>query len=369
MQDILFVRSAPLNVTPAVERYARFLRRTGRGKPLLGLELDYGQPRPPVDFVDELHSLRRPFKGMAQRAVAMLAWQAFQVRTLVRLRPDVIQFCDVFSVGPALLAKLLWRAKVIYDIRDVAKLAVSHRGWLTAQTLGLVEAIGTMASDAVIVVDRPLVEALPRRVRAECFVVPNTPPQDLFTEATFSENDRLCVNLAGFISHRRNLEAWCAVAARRTDVVLDLYGTIADDQTRDVLARHGLADVKRLKHADALERTRGCDAVALMYDPSIGINRYAAPNKYYEALMFAKPIVCAEGMGLAAEVREWDCGFVLPYGDEGALERALERLKELSERRRLGDNARRLFVDRYKGRGEMEMRRLYAKVGIAIAPT
>lgn len=364
MIDLLLTRSGPLNVTPAVERYARQLRRSGFTGSMHGMELDYGEPRPRVDFVDALHTFRRPFQGTVRRIVALLGWQLFQVVTLVRLRPRVIQFCDVFSVFPSLLAKLLWRARLVFDIRDVVKLAASHHGRGAALFLGSIEALGALWSDAVVVVDQPLVDAMPRRVRQECFVIPNAPLQDLFTGPSFSGDGKVRVNLAGFISFRRNLAAWCGIRERNTNLILDLYGTIADEETRGILDRHGLADVVRVSHQEALERTRTCDAAALMYDPSIGINRFAAPNKYYEALMFGKPIICAEGMGLAAEVEKWDCGMVLPYGNEHALEDAVKRLSTPGERERLGANARRLFIEAYRGRGEREMTRLYSRLGI-----
>lgn len=366
MTEILFIRSAPLNVTPAVGRYARFLRSTGGAKTLHGLELDYGQPRPAVDFVDELHTLRRPFQGTLQRVMAMLAWQLYQLRILFRLRPRLIQFCDVFSVPAVLVAKLLLGARLVFDIRDAARLAVSHRGWLVGHLLGALEGIGALASDAVIVVARPLAAALPPSVRDGCFVIPNAPPVDLYKAPRFSDDGRLRVNLSGFVSYRRNLEAWCAVSTRRKRLALDLYGNVADEATQRILEMYGIPAVLRLDHAEALKRTEDCDAVTLMYDPSIEINRFAAPNKLYEALMLGKPIVCAVGMRMADELLEWDCGLAVPYGDVDALEAAVERLSNIDERARLGGNARNLFLERYSGCAEREMTRLYTQLGLTL---
>lgn len=362
--EVLMVRSAPLNVTPAIERYVQALRKFEFTGGISGLELDYGTPRPPVAFVDRVSSFGHAFERTSERIVALGLWQLFQVACFARQRPRLIQFCDVFSVLPAVVSKFLFGSRLVFDIRDVASLSVSHRGPFVAWVLGTVESFGANLSDAVVVVDDPLLEVLPPSARSRTFVIPNTPSIDLFKDFVFSSDDGLRVNLAGFISHRRNLEAWLIVRSRVPRLALDMYGTIADETTRRMLDAVGLGAVEKLDYAASLNRTVYADAIALMYDPSIGINRYAAPNKYYEGLMLGKPIVCAEGMGLAREVVDWRCGFAVPYGDPDALEKVVECLREPSERLRLGKNARELFLSRYAGRAEREMSRLYRQIGL-----
>ena len=45
-----------------------------------------------------------------------------------------------------------------------------------------------------------------------------------------------------------------------------------------------------MSHSDAMARMEASDAVALLYDPSVVANRYAAPNKFYEAMMIGRPV-------------------------------------------------------------------------------
>jgi glycosyltransferase involved in cell wall biosynthesis len=357
----MFVRSAPLDCTPAVARYMTFLRDAGFLGRLRGLE--YGFREREATSADVI-TMRRSFGNSRERVVGLLAWQVFQIRALVRERPELVQFCDVFSALPALLAKYILGARLIFDIRDNAKPSLRHKGWLISELVGALESLTALSSDAVVVVNNPLKATLPSVAARTAFVIPNVPLTDQFDGYRFSESGPLVANLAGFVSFRRNLEAWCAVQASSARIKLDLYGDVADAQTGAILAQYSLRDVKRCSHREAIERMRQADVVSLMYDPSIAINRFATPNKYFEALMLGKPVICATGMRLADELAGAGCGLAVEYGDRAALAAALERLSDITERRRMGTAARQLFEHEYLGTAERTMRRLYQAVGV-----
>jgi glycosyltransferase involved in cell wall biosynthesis len=357
----MFVRSGPLDTTPAVARYMSFLRGAGFGGSLRGLEYGF---RERDSSSPDVITMRGSFRNSRERVVGLLAWQVFQVRALLKERPELVQFCDVFSAMPALVAKYVFGARLIFDIRDNAKPSMRHRGWLISEVVGAVESLTALASDAVVVVNNPLKASLPTEAARSAFVIPNVPLTDQFDGFRFSETGPLVANLAGFVSFRRNLEVWCAIQASSHRIKLDLYGDVADAQTAAILAKHSFRDVKRCSHREAIERMRHADVVSLMYDPSIAINRYATPNKYFEALMLGKPVICAAGMRLADELIGAGCGLAVEYGDQLALSAALERLSDLTERRRMGAAARELFEHEYLGAAERTMRRLYQAVGV-----
>ncbi len=364
LEVIVFVRSASLGVTPAVSRYVSALREFGFGGLIQGLELAYLGRRSSLEGLQATTSMSSPFETTRQRAIALLRWQVFQLVTLWRLRPRVIQLCDVFSVAPAVAAKFLFGSVLVFDIRDNAKLAVGHRSHGLGLLLGAVEAVGALASDEVIVVSLPLKAILPARARAKATVVPNAPAADSFCELRFSEGKTLRVNLSGFVSFRRNLDAWLRAAVSDGGVTLDLYGNVADERTAEILRQYGMSPVLPCGREDAIHRMQAADVVSLMYDPAIEINRFAAPNKLYEALMLGKPVLCARGMRMAEELEERDCGFAVDYGDEGALREAIARLRAPGARERMGANGRRLFVESYRGVAAMNIRSLYERLGL-----
>lgn len=361
---IAFVRSGPLNMTPAIERSVSFLRASGVRGDIFGIELDFQPNRPPVTFVDHMDSLAASYRNTRQRVWMMARWQVFQVLRLLRRRPEVIQFSDVFSAIPALLAKWLRGARLIYDVRDPARLTLRHWGRVISALLGWLEDFAAARSDVVIQVSQPLRDLLDDSIREHTVVVPNAPQEDAYSGLHFSTDGVLRISLAGFISHRRNLDAWCELARTEPDVALDLFGAVYEEQTRDILDRYGLPHPRGISHAEAIGRMATSDAVSIMYDPSIEVNRYTAPNKFYDALMLGKPIVCAEGLLLGKEIAEAGCGLIVPYGAAAALSRAVAELRDPGARRRMGEAARRHFVRHYLGSSVSARAEVYRRAGV-----
>jgi len=143
----------------------------------------------------------------------------------------------------------------------------------------------------------------------------------------------------------------------------DLVIACEDTGARLVVAGHGpdeaeLANVIESSHAatflgtisydEVLDQTARCQVVAALYDPAVPNNRFAAPNKLFEAMMFEKPVLVSEGTLAADIVREVGCGIVVPYGDREALKRALEKLMLSSEEASaMGARGRAAFEQRY----------------------
>ena len=107
--------------------------------------------------------------------------------------------------------------------------------------------------------------------------------------------------------------------------------------------------------------------VAALYDPNVPNNRYAAPNKVFEAMMCAKPVITSDGIAITDLVRSVGCGVVVPYGDRAALQRALEQLMlSPAECDRLGARGRAAFESGYQWKA-MEAR-LVGAYGTLLGP-
>src|SRR5207247_10991631 len=92
------------------------------------------------------------------------------------------------------------------------------------------------------------------------------------------------------------------------------------------------------------------------YDPKITNNRYASPNKLFEAMMCEKPFLTNAGTYAARIVDREGCGIVVPYGDVAAIRKAISQLQHnrtLSVE--LGVRGRRAYDERYNW-AEMERR-------------
>ncbi|HEY5538271.1 MAG TPA: glycosyltransferase, partial [Thermoplasmata archaeon] len=99
---------------------------------------------------------------------------------------------------------------------------------------------------------------------------------------------------------------------------------------------------------EVLESSAMADVIVALYDPAIPGNRLASPNKLFEAMMFAKPVIVSDGTRMAEVVREAGCGIVVPYGDRRALQTGLERLMlSPSEASAMGARGRAAYEAKY----------------------
>ena len=164
--------------------------------------------------------------------------------------------------------------------------------------------------------------------------------------------------------------------------LLDLLAACESTGARLIVAGHGPDESVLLPHLESspasmflgtvpydevLRRTAASHVVAALYDPNVPNNRYAAPNKVFESMMCARPVITSDGIAIADLVRSVGCGVVVPYGDRAALQRALEQLMlSPAECERLGARGRAAFESGYQWKS-MEAR-LVAAYGTLLGP-
>lgn len=81
----------------------------------------------------------------------------------------------------------------------------------------------------------------------------------------------------------------------------------------------------RQTYTNVLAIENACDILIAMYNPAIRNHVFAAPNKFYEAVMLGKPIIMARNTGLDDLVEKYGIGIVVPYSTDG-LSDGLEKL-------------------------------------------
>ena len=109
-------------------------------------------------------------------------------------------------------------------------------------------------------------------------------------------------------------------------VELVLAGPVIDRNIMDEIAAHP-ASVKYIgwipTYEEILNRSMSADMLFRFSDPALPTkNKYASPNKLFEAMMCGKPILVSDDSSMAGIVRQNNCGLVVPYGDVGGNKRS-----------------------------------------------
>jgi glycosyltransferase involved in cell wall biosynthesis len=301
----------------------------------------------------------------------LLRWQWHLFFWLARHHQefDLIHACDFDTVFPALLCKWLWGKSVIYDIFDFyADHLRATPGWLK-RIIRFTDLKAIGWADGLILADDSRWEQIRGANPRHSAVIYNSPASiNLRKGSTPPKSPELSLRIAyiGLLQVERGLLEMLDVLKVHPEWHLDLAG-FGGDETLIQDACQGLQNCQwygRVQYDQALQLSQDAGVLFATYDPAIPNHRYSSPNKVFEAMMLAKPIIVARNTNMDRIIEQADCGIVVEYGDRTALASALECLQKDPElRQRLGSNGLRAYQTTYSW-DEMEKRlgKLYAEV-------
>jgi glycosyltransferase involved in cell wall biosynthesis len=368
---VLICRSNPIAPDPRVEKIAHALRSFGYQASLLGWDRSGELPENAVLQVREgedgnlsegEHSILiyrlpivAPFGHGLDNLPNLLRWQWGMLGWLTRRRQDydLIHACDFDTILPALYCKWRWGKKVVYDIFDFYADHLRATPFWLKRLIRFVDIRAIGWSDALILADDSRWEQVAGAQPKLSAVIYNSPsqtdvPPHLYSNGGGGEGLRLAY--IGLLQVERGLMEMLDVLHRHSEWVLDLAG-FGGDEDKIRAASESLPNVHwhgRIPYDQALELSRAADVLFATYDPAIPNHRYSSPNKVFEAMMLAKPIIVARSTNMDRIIEQEKCGVVVDYGDIADLEEALLRLqKDPALRQRLGENAFQAYRSTY----------------------
>lgn len=167
-----------------------------------------------------------------------------------------------------------------------------------------------------------------------------------------NHEDRLKIAYVGILAGGRLLPELLQVVAENRELELHVggFGGLEGTVKRYAETYGNIFWYGKLPYGETLALERACDVMTAIYDPSVPNHRYAAPNKFYEALLLGKPLIMARGTGFDEIPEKEGIGVGIEYGAEGLRTglRALNaRRAEFGE---IGKRARALYEREYSWR-------------------
>ena len=355
---VVITRANSLASDPRVMKIARALREGGYEVMLVGWNMVGDQPD--FEHLDGFACYRLAVPARFGRGMVnmfhQLRWQIALFSWLTRHRHeyDLIHACDFDTVLAALGCKMFFRKKVVYDIFDFYADMLRATPGLVKRAIHFVDIRAINTADALILADDARFEqvrgAHPRRSVVIYNALEDLPPAEQKTQEPEDTKRGMRLAYFGNLQVERGLLELLEVLTSHPEWRLDLGG-FGGDKTLIQSKASQLANVTwhgQVPYERVLELSHLADILFATYDPRILNNRYASPNKLFEAMLLGKPIIVAQGTNMDRIVLETGCGVVVPYGSPSDLESALQSLQEKPElRRQLGANARRAFETTY----------------------
>ena len=230
---------------------------------------------------------------------------------LVR-RPNnvIILACDFDSALPTCLASIFRPSlKFVYDIHDDFSLRYKFPLVLKYMIFKIDTFIKRRAQ-TVIHVDANRV----RQGDVNYRIIPNIPPpKKRKTTQKKHTSSRLVFGYAGLLSNGRGLESMYNFFYDNQHCKLILAGNIVSHYGTKLSMLNNVEYLGNIEQDSLFQKLDNCDALFCLYDPTLEINRLAASNKVYDALMLNKPVIINEGLLISDLVEEHGLGIVIPY--------------------------------------------------------
>lgn len=336
-----------------VNKYHNYYERAGLNYTIVGWDRGgKGWEKEHYDFfkyqagedVGGLKAIRNHFK-----------WMRFVYRYLKKNREvSTIHACDLNSAFPAAVFKSLHKrdVRLIFDACDWFSANFYSKRFLCF-CFGQMERFTCKKADELIICEPERVEQVQFKLKKEPLVMPNIPEIDpsVITEVQdkfkFDNDNPTLAYLGGFSDNRFLLEILTLAETEPFNLLIAGYGN------KDVLikcdelkSRNNVRYFGRVPMEDGLNMENAADVIYAMYCKTNPNNIYAAPNKFYEALLLGKPQITTKGTIVEKKVVENKIGW--------AVEEDIEELRLLlnsitkDDIKTRGDNASKLWNNRFK---------------------
>lgn len=362
---VVFLRSkSPAGIEPRLAKEASTLARAGYEVHAVLWDRTCSFPAEETREGVHIHRyhLEAP-EGDPRLAMVLPHWWLHAARRTASLRPDVVHAVDFDTGWPARVTSRLVGAKLVYDIFDYySEMVTAELPPFLRRYLARAERRVIASADLVVLPDLHR-EAQFGGVRPKKLVEIMNVPDDRRISAEPSRD--FTIFYGGMIARDRGL--------------MDLMVACEATGAKLVVAGHGPDEAKLLPYLESspaclylgtlpydeiLKKTAACHVVGALYDPAVPNNRFASPNKVFEAMMFSKPVLVSEGTVIADRVRSIGCGKIVPYGNRAALQKALEELMlSPADCEAMGAHGRAAFESQFNWKS-METRLLDAYRGL-----
>ena len=348
---IVFIRSNPVVSDPRVEKEVQSLTTHGFKVTVLAWDREgrFSSFESSGDKIICRLRLCAPYGKLVIAAYYPLFW-LWALSKLLRIRPAIVHACDLDSIFPALLFRLLKRrTKVIFDVFDTCGLLVESKSKLLGRAIKLLELLAASKSDGFITVSKERLLYFSEAKLKLVEIIMNCPSLSnfpLYLDQPQRPAGVFRIVYTGIITSDRGLMELAEATKAIDNIEFLVAGRVMNTKILSDLIRYPhVKYVGQLKYKEALRLEGSADIIPILYDLRTPIHRVSSPNKLFEAMMLGVPIIT----NLAFILDDVQCGIKVNYNDITEIRDAVLYFKEHPLiRRELGLKGRSAFEHKYR---------------------
>lgn len=292
--------------------------------------------------------------GMKKNAVAFIKYVVKTFSWLMKHHKhyDVIHACDLQTVIPALIPIVLYKKKLVYDIYDYYS-DTAHGSELILTLSRLFETKVINKASATIICSEQREKQIEPATPKKLCVIHNAPSKkQLVTESNSicqSQTNKPKLVYVGNLVEDRCIREIVELAKLQPDVEFHIGGmgaltSLVEESSKNL---KNLFFYGKMKYADVLALEKECDILIAFYDQAVRNHRYAAPNKFYEAIGLGKPLVMLHDTGVDEIIDKYDLGVTVDQNIENMVKGINCLINRKDEWLQIASRAKELFIKQY----------------------
>lgn len=290
------------------------------------------------------------------------AFLVFQFKTFIWLlknrdKFNIIHACDFDTAFTGYQVAKFFNKKLVFDIFDYLFTETNGKYSLFKKFIVNLQHKIINHADGTIICTEKRIEQLAGSKPKKLAVIHNSPPEfkEVLRKKSLNE-DKVKIVYAGILQDERFLIELGEVVKDLDDCELHIAGFGKYEKHFKNLGEtnSNIIFYGKLSYEKVLELENSCDIMTAIYEPS-SEHSFAAPNKFYEALMLGKPVIMVKGTGMSEVISQYDIGELIDCDKEslnGAIRNLIKRKDEWGA---ISSRMRKLYSQSYSW-DEMEDR-------------
>lgn len=352
--SICILRSNPIRPDSRVEKEALALSKAGHKVHIFAWDRDSDHPDQTEELIKDSNvyitriGLKASFGDGFKNLRQYLCFQGKIMQHILKNRKkyDVIHACDFDTAYFSSKVTRLIRKKFVFDIFDFIH-GDPQNMFQKIIKKAQINLINFADATIICTEDRrqQIIEAKPKQV---C-VIHNSPPSIETAERHKDKAAPVSIVYVGILQDYRLLLEVGEYFKEHPEFTFNIGGFGKYEDYFKQLSEQcsNINFYGRLQYEDTLMLEQSSDIMLAIYDPVIENHRFAAPNKFYEALMLGKPLIMVEGTGMSNEVKDHDLGVLISYSKDG-FDLGLHKLLEVQNHwGAMGSRMKNIYKEKY----------------------
>ncbi|MGE7093363.1 glycosyltransferase family 4 protein [Lysinibacillus sp. NPDC048646] len=354
---VVFMRSNPVSPDPRVEKEAHSLVKNNWRVQILAWDRD-AKYRAKEQLLERTHAIKITRFGLPatygggfkKNLLPLLKFQVKLFHWLLRNKNtyDIIHACDFDTALVGTICGKILHKKVIYDIFDSIT-APFNGPESIGKIVGTIDVMLMNTVDAVIICTEKRKEQIAKSSPKKLEVIYNTPIYVNLNGDLHLNPDKVKIVYVGILARERLIQELVEIVKNTPNYELHIggFGEFADELAQISQEHDNILFYGKLPYEKTLELENSCDIMTAIYDPELSNHYYAAPNKFYEALMLGKPLIMAKNTGMSEVVAENNLGELIDFNRE-SLQKAIDSLvKRRNEWPEITHKMKELYEEHY----------------------